>query len=347
MPPDGTLTIYSTTDTAVFKPVIDDFRRTRPGVFIRYEELDAGPLYRRHLREAAAGTPRADLLLSSAMDLQAKLVNDGHAARHVSANGARLPSWARWRQEAFGVTFEPAVIVFNSRVMQGRTIPRSRPELLDALQRAPDFWRGRIATYDVGTSSVGYLLASQDARQNNDLGSLLQAFGQARVQTYASTSVMLDRLERGELVMGYNLLGSYARRRIENGAALTIVYPQDYTLAVSRTAVLPRNAPHRALAHAFLEYLLSLRGQRTLSAQSQLSAVRPEIEGPYSRLGIAEAQVGPLRPISLGPGLLTYLDRAKRARLIGNWRRMTGVGTAKPEPAMREPVKLEPAMTVE
>lgn len=317
----GTLVIYSTTDTAVFQPVMEDFRRLHPRANVRYVELDAGPLYRRYLMEAASGHPQADLLLSSAMDLQVKLVNDGHAAAHVSAAGAKLPSWARWRNEAFGITFEPAVMVYNRRLLGDRPAPRSRPELLDAMKQEPDFWRGRVGAYDIAKSSVGYLLASQDARQSSDFGALLETLGDAELHTSGSTADLLDRLEAGELALGYNLLGSYARARVERNDALEIVYPEDYTLAVSRTVVLPRNAPHPAAAHAFLEYLLSIRGQRTLAARSRLSAARPEIEGPYSRLGIAESQVGPLRPIPLGPGLLAYLDDQKRQRLIETWRR--------------------------
>jgi len=317
----GEITVYSTTDTAVFRPLIEDFERSHPDTSIRYEELDAKELYDRFLREAAEGKPRADLLLSSAMDLQVKLVNDGYAERHESENASKLPSWARWRNEAFGVTFEPAVMVFNSQLMRGRRIPQSRAELLEALNRDATFWRGRIGTYDISQSSVGYLLASQDARQSSEFSALVQAFCALDIQTHNNTARLLDQLERGELAMGYNLLGSYASGRVGDGAPLTIVYPRDYTLVISRTAILARNAPHRENAHRLLEYLLSLRGQRILAAQSRLSAIRPEILGPYSGLGLAESQVGLLRPITLGPGLLTYLDQQKQRRMIERWKR--------------------------
>jgi len=149
----------------------------------------------------------------------------------------------------------------------------------------------------------------------------MQALGASKPRVVVSTAAVLASLERGELVLGYNLLGSYARRSVEQGKPLTIIYPQDYTLAVSRTVILPGNAPNPEGAHAFLEYLLSLRGQRTLSTQSWLSAVRPEIVGPYSQLGIAETQLGPLRPIALNPGLLVYLDQQKHRRLLESWQR--------------------------
>jgi iron(III) transport system substrate-binding protein len=260
-----------------------------------------------------------DLLLSSAMDLQVRLVNDGLAAPHSSDNAALLPKWARWRDEALGFTFEPVVMVYNREALAGRPVPQSRPQLLEALRSDPAFWRGRIGTYDVRASSVGYLVASQDARQSSDFGALAEAFRDAQIVTEESTSAILDQLERGDLALGYNVLGSYARARAEKSPKLRIVYPADYTLAVARTAVIAKSAQHPRTAHVFLEYLLSVRGQRVLTTKSRLSAVRPEIESPYSRLGIAETSVGPLRPIPLGPGLLVYLDQQKRERLLALW----------------------------
>ena len=317
---EGVLTIYSTTDTVIFEPVLKDFQALNPDIAVHYELLDGMPLYLKFLNELARSQPRADLLLSSSMDLQVKLVNDGYAAPHESANSNALPVWARWRNEAFGFTFEPAVMVFNRQSMAGQVLPRSRAQLLQMLKRNPRQWRGKVGTYDIGKSSVGYLLASQDARQGSEFGALLETLGDARVRVEENTSTLLDQLESGELAIGYNLLGSYTRRRIEEGAPLTIVYPQDYTLAVSRTAVLPASAPNPQAAHRFLEYLLSLRGQRVLAAQGHLSAIRTEIKDPYSQRGLADTQVGPVRPIVLGPGLLVFLDKVKKRKLLESWR---------------------------
>ncbi len=318
------LTIYSTTDTVVFEAVLKDFQELYPHIALRYEELDATPLYERFMRETSAGETEADLLLSTAMDLQVKLANDGYAASHDSANSRALPRWARWRDEAFGFTFEPAVMVFNRKAMAGRKLPRSRAELLDMLKSATDLWRSRIGTYDISRSSVGYLLASQDARQSSEFGALIEAFADANMQIEENSSTLLDRLESGELAIGYNLLGSYARSRVSAGAQLEIVYPQDHTLVVSRTAVIPKAAPNALHAHRFLEYLLSLRGQEVMATRSGLPAIRPEIDGPDNRMGMADAQVGLLRPISLGPGLLVYLDAQKKRRLLNSWRAIIG-----------------------
>lgn len=312
------LTIYSTTDSRLFAPVIDEFRREHPAIVVEYRELEAAPLLQRFLAEEKAKAPRADVLLSTAMDLQVKLVNDGHAAPHYSANAARIPAWARWRDEAFGFTFEPVVMVYNKEVMKGRTLPRTRAALVAALRENPAFWRGRIGTYDIVKSSVGYLAASQDARRSSDFGPMVAEFRESGVRQFGTTGQLLQSLESGELALGYNLLGSYARSRPASGK-LQIVYPQDYTLAISRTAIIPKSAPHPETAHLFLEYLLSPSGQRLLANRGRLDAVRPDIDSEHRTRQQSEATLGQLRPIPLGPGLLVYQDRMKRRHLLDLW----------------------------
>lgn len=313
------VTIYSTTDTAIFDPVILDFNELRPDIRLRYVELDGQPLFDRFLRESRAGGTKADIVFSSAMDLQVKLVNDGHAQEHLSASADALPAWAKWRDELFGLTFEPVVMVANPASFSTRPAPRSRLEFVQSLRAESAFWLGRIGTYDITTSSVGYLLASQDARQSSEYGALVGAMGEAEAKTYPNVSMLLDDIAKGKVAFGYNVLGSYAKRRVAEGTKLQIIYPEDYTLAVVRAAFIARNAPNPKGAHVFLEYLMSLRGQRILATRSHLSAVREEVSGHYARLDINGAAVGPLRPIPIGPGLMTYLDHQKRERFLETW----------------------------
>lgn len=316
---ESQLVIYSTTDTDIFEPIIHDFKTLHPNISIVYELMDAQPLYDRVIEEEKSGKFHVDLILSSAMDLQVMLVNNGYALSHTSASSDALPHWAKWRDEAYGITFEPAVMVFNRHLMGDRPLPQSRQDLLTALRTDQEFWNGRIGTYDITASSVGYLLASQDDRRSGDFDLLFTALGNADVVLGENTSTLLAAIGSGELVAGYNLLGSYARAEADRNPNLVIVYPQDYTLAVSRTALILKSSVNREAAHVFLEYLLSLRGQKVLSEQTALSAVRPEIGSRYVRLGLSESQIGPMKPIALGPGLLVYLDPMKRQHLLGKW----------------------------
>lgn len=307
------LIIYGSTDTAAFAGVIADYQQLYPATALRYHELSTRGVYERFLADRdTAQAP--DLLISTGMDLQVKLVNDGHALRHDSPQAAALPDWARWRNEVFGLSYEPAVIVYDARRLQPAAVPRTRFDLLRLLQdpRAP--LRGRVGTYDITRSGVGYLLATQDARQSSLAGALVAALGANDVVLEQETGRLLDRLAAGELVLGYNLLGSYAQARIAAGSPLRLLLPEDYTLVVSRTALIPRWARHPDEARRFLDYLLSTRGQRALAQRAGLLPIRSELRGAALR---EERAV--FRPVALGPGLLVYLDDLKSRQFLEAW----------------------------
>src|SRR6478735_7987590 len=76
--------VYGNADTVAMRPLIAAFRRAYPGVAVRYDDLQSSTIYDRVVAEARAHTAGADLVWSSAMDLQAKLINDGYAQSYLS-----------------------------------------------------------------------------------------------------------------------------------------------------------------------------------------------------------------------------------------------------------------------
>ena len=151
------LRIISSTDTDLFGPLVEEFVNQNTDVSIEYLVTGTADIDRRF-----RATPEAfDIVVSSAMDLQFKLTNDGYA---LALEGISHPAWAQWRQSLFAFTSEPATIVINRADFKGHPIPRSRQELIEALRTRPEVFRGRVGTYDVRRSGLGYLFATQDAR---------------------------------------------------------------------------------------------------------------------------------------------------------------------------------------
>lgn len=306
------LVLHASNSVQVFRGVLEDFSQLNPGVRLEYTELSTQALYAEvATRAAQAPDEKAgpDLVISSAMDLQTKLVNDGHAQPHVSPETRALPAWANWRDEVFSIGTDPIVMVYDTRRLDAARAPRTRRELLALLQAPDQPLAGRISTYDVEGSGIGYLAATQDARLDSLAGALLAAFGRNGVRVHESTEHALDKLERGEITLGYNLLESYTRHRIDQGAPLAIVYPQDYTLMLSRSAIIPRQAPRADLGARFLDYLLSPRGQEMIARQS---GMRP--------VGASMVPAAGVRPVALGVGLLVYLDPLKQRHFLDLWR---------------------------
>ena len=75
----GTVVLYAATDRQVVEPLIRDFESLHPAIRVVYHDLGSSEMHQRFLDEYGSGH-QADVLWSSAMNLQFKLVNDGYAA---------------------------------------------------------------------------------------------------------------------------------------------------------------------------------------------------------------------------------------------------------------------------
>src|SRR5262245_55204718 len=110
---EGKVVVYATTDAVAANPLIKDFESLYPGIKVEYSDLNSTELYNRFIAEAAANNGTADVLWSSAMDLQVKLVADGQAETYASPETKALPKWAVWKDSAYGTTYEPITFVYN------------------------------------------------------------------------------------------------------------------------------------------------------------------------------------------------------------------------------------------
>lgn len=313
------LVIRGATDVEAMRPLILDFQRLAPDVTVEFNDYVTNDLFKEAEDACANQLAYGDLLLSSSVDQLVKLANDGCAQEYRSPETERVADWANWRDEVFGFTFEPAVIVYDGERVPPEDVPRSHVEIAELLRSKPDVYRNRIGTYDVRASGIGYLLAFHDALQApTTYGRLLESFSRADVVTRCCNSEVLGQIASGRLLIAYNVLGSYAYAAAQRNPDLRVVIPRDYALILSRGALIPDLAPNPALAQRFLDYLLSPRGQKVAQEEafyfSENAPLPPGVDGPMS---LIESGIG--RPIRVGPALLAAQDRATREEFIRNW----------------------------
>jgi iron(III) transport system substrate-binding protein len=321
---EGRVVVHATTDVSAAAPVIRAFEALYPGIKVEYREIDSTELFGRFLAERAAQRPTADVLWSSAMDLQQKLVNDGHALGYPSPELTHLPEWAVWRNEAYGTTFEPVVFIYYERLLHAADVPQSHSELAQLLKQKPERFKGRVMTYDVERTAVGFLFATQDSRAMPGFWALAKQLGEAGVRLETSTAAMMEAVGTGSALLGYNVIGSYAMARARMDRSIGVVFPKDYTLVLSRIAFITKGAANPNAAKLWLDFLLSKRGQSLLAGKSGLLSVRSDLDSELSGASLGKTLAGSLRPIAVGPGLLVHLDRAKRQEFLKQWREAIG-----------------------
>jgi iron(III) transport system substrate-binding protein len=139
------------------------------------------------------------------------------------------------------------------------------------------------------------------------------------IKLYMRTSEMLDHVRTGEHHLAFNVLGSYAGRMASEDRRLAIVFPKDYTLVISRIALIPRTARHPNAAKLFVDYLLSRRGQKIVASNSSMFAIRPGVMGDSTAAALSTTLGTTARPLPVSPSILLYLDKAKRTAFLKDW----------------------------
>jgi iron(III) transport system substrate-binding protein len=319
---EGRVRIYANADRAELVPVVAAFKRRYPGVQVFYADLGSTEMYARFVRETRGRQYSADIVWSSAMDQQIKLINDGYAQQYASPEKPALPETAVWKNMGFGVTAEPIGIVYNRRLVPAGQVPRSHQDLETLLRTRRAAFMGKVATFDPARSNTGYLYLSQDFQTTRDTRSLMDAIARTGPVLETTTGPMLAGVASGKLAIAYNVIGSYALEQARRHPDLGVVFPQDYTLVTSRIAFISREARHPASARLFLDFLLSRQGQGLLARHS-LWPVRADV--PSRRLPPGQARV-----VRVGPQLLVNLDRLTRARFLREWNAILGNGQPRP-----------------
>lgn len=301
-----TLRILSTADQQVFDPILRAFQQETPGLSIVYDVASSSQVMAAIYDEGA----QYDLVISSAMDLQIKLANDGLAQPYTSDATSQLPSWARWRDRVFGFTQEPAVLVVNEAVFAGLELPRNRQGLIALLRANPQVFRGRVGTYDVRASGLGYLFATQDSRNTESFWQLTEVMGRLDAQLYCCSGDMIADVADGDLALAYNVLGSYARARAKDTPGIRVVEMEDFVSVMLRSALIPQGAKAVPEAGLLIDFLARMQKRPDLVAQTGLPAVG---------VGDAAQDEAVMRPIRLGPGLLVFLDKMRRETFLRAW----------------------------
>lgn len=316
---EGKVIVYSTTDAASANALVKDFEQLYPGVKVEYSDLNSTELYNRYIAEAAANNGTGDVIWSSAMDLQVKLVNDGHALTYASPELAALPKWASWKDQAYGTTYEPITFVYNKRLVPEADVPKDHTDLIKLLNAKPDFYKGKITAYDPERSGVGYLFCNEDVKNFPAAWDLFKAMGKVQAKLYTSAGAMMERVASGEHLIAYGIFGSYALARSKKDPNVGIVLPKDYTMVTSRVAFISKQARHPNAAKLFLDYVLSKRGQEIVANQADLYSLRADVDGEATLKGVTQLIGDKARPVPIDQTLLDNLDQTKRLAFLSKW----------------------------
>jgi iron(III) transport system substrate-binding protein len=209
----------------------------------------------------------------------------------------------------FAFTQEPAVMVLSEDVFKGLAIPSTREELISLLRDNAKLFKGKIGTYDVRISGLGYLFATQDSRNTDSFWRLTEVMGRLDPKLYCCSGEMIADVASGKLAFAYNVLGSYANAKKVEIPGIRVVPLNDSTSIMLRSALIPNNAQNPENAGLMIDFLSQLIKYPELTARTGL----PPIDST------AMESRNTTRQIRLGPGLLVFLDKMRRENFLRGW----------------------------
>jgi len=298
---EGKVVIYSALDTKAAQPLVKDFNALYPNIKVEYNDMNSTEMYNRFIAEVASGQGSADIMWSSAMDLQVKLVGEGQAMTYASPEVSKLPTWAVYKNQAYGTTYEPAVFIYNKRLVTPDEVPQDHAGFAKLINTKVDKFKNKVTTYDIEKSGVGFMFVVQDAK-------------------YFSGMAELEKVSSGEHLLGYNVLGSYALVRAKKDASLGVVLPKDFTLVLSRVIFIGKTAKNPNAAKLWLDYILSTRGQKLIGSDVELFSIRNDVDAEYTAASLNKQLGGNVKPIPVSAEIVEYLDKNKRLEFLNNWK---------------------------
>lgn len=202
-------------------------------------------------------------------------------------NPSYIDSDHRWT----GFSVMTMVIVYNSALVTGDDIPRSWSDL-----KAP-FYSKRVFIPNPEKSGSAYsmlnaILLTSGGENWDLLGAIKKQAGSSGVAQNAPS--VHTAVASGEYFAGLTSEDSALAFLHENTASpLSIVYPEDGTLAVPDGVALVKDAAHEEAAKAFIDFVLGETVQGYIVQNWMRVSVRNDIEIPPKARGLSEINILP------------------------------------------------------
>jgi len=315
-PQGGALVVYGSTSDRFARYLVDDFRTLHPDIQVTYVALPPAEVDAR-MRRNARTADAPDVVWSAAMDLQMKAALEGYALAYESPEARTLPRWANWKNSLYATTYEPLLIAYNKRYVQPGDVPATHGQLADMLVRGRETYRGKVSTYALDNPEFGSIGFQFDAATDTNFWKLARALEAVDVASLRTSAEVLDRVSAGTTLIAYNVAGSEALRRARRDPLVGVQFTQDYNLVLTRPMFIMKSAPHPHEAKAWLDFVLSARGQK----QMQIADMMPLREVPGDDPAIRMLRLMPriARPVALDARLAQVVSTSHVRQFEKRW----------------------------
>ena len=266
----GPLVLYTSQLEPDAAATVEAFRGRHPNVQVEWIRAGTGQIMTRLRAEIAAGSPRPDILLLADSLTFEGLKSEGRLRPSSEVRTGGVPSEHLDPGRAyFGTKLITTGIVHHLRAP---FVPRSWTDLLDG--RA----RNQVAMPSPAVSGAAAIHLAALV-QNPALGwSYVERLVANGVQARGGNGPVMQAVAGAERAFGI-AIDYLPIREAAKGAPVRFVFPEDGVSAITEPAAILSTARNVPAAIAFMDFLLSMEGQRLASSQGFLPA-DPEVAPP-------------------------------------------------------------------
>jgi len=178
-----------------------------------------------------------------------------------------------------GESQQPAVIMYNRRLVADSEAPKTWEDLLDPK------WRGQIASADPASSGSAYtllcnMILAVSEREDREDGWLFIKQLVENIVISGSSSSVYTGVANGEFALGLTLEQLAYPYVLADPQNVGIVYPTDGSSNVPDGVALVRNCPNEKNARMLIDFLLGADCQQYMSDAFGRRSVRDDIMQP-------------------------------------------------------------------
>jgi iron(III) transport system substrate-binding protein len=303
--PSGTLRLYTSqpdADAAITKAA---FEAAHPGVTVEIFRSGTEQVVARFLLEAEAGAPQADVLLVADAPTFELLKERGllEPYRSISA-GAIGSAYADPDGTYYGTKVLATLIVYNT----------------DLVREPVTSW-AELAALPNGSLVMPSPSYSGAAAYNLGVVTRSAGLGWAWYETLAASDVFLTQgngavlrtVAGGERPYGV-IVDFLPIRAALQGSPVGVVYPSEGVPVITEPVGIVKGTPNLAAARAFVDFLLSVEGQRVAVGMGYMP-LRPDVAPPEGFPALADLDLLSAAPAELAA--TRDADKERFATLFG------------------------------
>lgn len=271
----GKLVVYTSRAESLFKPVVEAFKEAYPNVEVVALTGKNSELAAKLLEEK--NNPQADVLINSDTLTMESLAAQGVFAPNDSPVVMAVPTAYRAEDGNWvALTLRSRVIMYNTNLVKPEEAPQSVFDLLDPQ------WKGQIGSADSTNGAMqAHIVAIRHLLGEARAEEFIKGLVANETKFFGSHADVRKAVGTGELKLGLVNHYYYFLSKAE-GAPVGIAYldqgeGQMGLVVNSTNAGIVVGGPNPAAARAFVDFMLSPRGQRVFAEQNFEYPITPDV----------------------------------------------------------------------